>query len=400
MQEWIYQLVEWIQNQKGQELSYVFLIVLLFILPRLLLRLGIPMALTAFGLGLFSATRFDFYDADNVISIFSTLGIISLFLFAGVEVNLHALKKKSKLLVSHLVFRLFVVAALALVFALIFKLETVTAIILSLALATPSTGFILDSIETSDISDSQKEWIKAKAISAELVALGALLFLSQMESTVNLVGSLLIIVILIVVLPYLLKKLARTVEKLAPGSEFSFIFMLAIISGIITKKLGAYYLVGAFLVGMVASQYKRSSPSASAEQMLQSLRSFSTFFMPFYFFNSGLNMPSDAFTGEAFQMALIMFAISVPVKVGSLLILRRFSLVESWQDSFAITISLMPNLVFGLVLADILKTSMDIPVPVFGGLIIYTLLITMLSPLVLRLIPDSRKWVIVARGAD
>jgi Kef-type K+ transport system membrane component KefB len=400
MQEWIYQLLEWIQNQKGQELGYVFLIVLLFILPRLLLRLGIPMALTAFGLGLYSATRFDFYDADNVISIFSTLGIISLFLFAGLEVNLHALKKKSKLLVSHLAFRLVVVAILAFVFGIIFKLETVTAILLALALATPSTGFIFDSIETTDISDSQKEWIKAKAISAELVALGALLFLSQMESTVNLVGSLLIIIILIVVLPFLLKKLARTVEKLVPGSEFSFIFMLAIISGIITKKLGAYYLVGAFLVGMVASQYRRNSPSASADQMLQSLRSFSTFFMPFYFFNSGLNMPSDAFSVEAFKMSLIMFAISVPVKVGSLLVLRRYSLAESWQDSFAITISLMPNLVFGLVLADILKSSMGIPVPVFGGLIIYTLLITMLSPLLLRLIPNSHKWVIVARGAD
>lgn len=274
---------EWIHLHSSSELGYVFMIVILFVVPRLLLQVGIPMALTSFAVGVATSFTFGFYDEDNVISIFSTLGIISLFLFAGLEVNLTALRQSVRPIIGHLGFRVLVVVVLAAVAQQIHGVGLVPAVVLALALATPSTGFILDSIDSSNISANQKFWIKLKAISAELVALGGLLIFSQMSSPAGLVGSLLVIALLIAVLPFLLKKLALTLERFAPGSEFSFMMMLAIIFGLITKKLGAYYLVGAFLVGMVAGRYKQQSPSANSEQMLHSLRSFSTFFMPFYF---------------------------------------------------------------------------------------------------------------------
>jgi len=394
------QVFDWVEIHSSEELGYVFLIVLLFIVPRLLLRFGIPMALTAFALGLVAKWGFDFYDGDNVIPIFSTLGIISLFLFAGLEVDLAALRKMLKPILGHLGFRILVVIMLAVVFAKIHSLALASAVVLALALATPSTGFILDSLDTSDISENRKFWIKLKAISAELVALGALLVFSQMDSIANLAGSIVTIGLLIVVLPLLLKKLAMTLEKLAPGSEFSFILMLAIISGIITKKLGAYYLVGAFLVGMATGQYKRQSPSAGSDQIIQSLRSFSAFFMPFYFFNSGLKMPMDAFSLDSFHVALIFLVISLPLKIGTIILHRRISLSETWRESLAIAVSLMPNLVFGLVLADILKTKMGLPIPIFGGIIIYTLVTTMLSPIILRFMPEAKGLEFVARNAE
>ncbi|MCB0349539.1 MAG: cation:proton antiporter [Bdellovibrionales bacterium] len=394
------QIFEWLQLHSGSELGYGFLIVLLFIVPRLLLKFGIPMALTAFVLGLTVKIGFNFYDTDNVIPIFSTLGIISLFLFAGLEVDLIALRKTIRPIAGHIGFRILVVSVLAAVFSSLHSLTPATAIVLALALATPSTGFILDTLASSAMSDGQKFWIKLKAISAELVALGALLIISQMRSVASLVGSLLIIGIMVLVLPYLLKKLADTLEKLAPGSEFSFIMMLAIISGLITKKLGAYYLVGAFLVGMAAGQYKRQSPSASTDQVLQSMRSFSTFFMPFYFFNSGLKMPYDAFSLDALYVAAIFLLVSAPIKVGTIILHRRMSLVESWKDSLAIAVSLMPNLIFGLVLADILKNKMGLSVSIYGGLVIYTLFITMLSPLLLRFMPGGKNLELVTSSPE
>jgi hypothetical protein len=62
----------------------------------------------------------------------------------------------------------------------------------------------------------------------------------------------------------------------------------------------------------------------------------------------------------------------------------------------------MPNLVFGLVLADILKTKMNLPINVFGGLIIYTLFITLLSPLIIKLLPESHhiEVIIEAESSD
>lgn len=273
----------WLQTHSSSELGYVVLIVVLFVVPRFLLKVGVPMALSAFAVGVATSFGFSFYDEDNVVSIFSTLGIVSLFLFAGLEVNLASLRLALRPILGHIGFRILVVLTLAIVTLQIYSLPLFSAIVLALALATPSTGFILDSIDSSNISEKQKFWIKLKAISAELVALGGLLVFSQMDSAAGLATSLLIVGLLIVVLPLFLKKLALTLEKFAPGSEFSFILMLAIICGIITKKIGAYYLVGAFLVGMIAARYKQQSPSASSDQILHSLRSFSAFFMPFTF---------------------------------------------------------------------------------------------------------------------
>lgn len=393
---------DWLESHSQGELGYVFLIVLLFVAPRLLLRFGIPMALTAFAIGVGVSFGFNFYDEDNVIPLFSTLGIISLFLFAGMEVDLESIRKALRPILIHVSFRILVVTAIAVATTFIYGLSSTVGLVLALALATPSTGFILDSIETSKVSENQKYWIKLKAISAELVALGALLILSQMDSLVNLTSSLVVIGLLILILPFLLKKLSATLERLAPGSEFGFILMLAIISGIITKKLGAYYLVGAFLVGIVAGQYKRHTPNANTDQMLLSLRSFSAFFIPFYFFNSGLKIAHAAFSVNALLIALVLFIISAPIKVGSIILHRRISMNEAWKDSLAIAVSLMPNLVFGLVIADILKTKMDLPVEIFGGLIIYTLFITLLSPMIIKFLPESKETEVIlqAEAAD
>jgi Kef-type K+ transport system membrane component KefB len=389
-QFWV-QLIDWLKFHSNGELLYVFLIVVLFIVPRLLLRFGIPMALTAFGLGVMSNYVYTFDSTDKVTPIFSTLGIISLFLFAGLEVDVLALRNHIRSILGHISFRILVVVALAVMFSNVLGLNFVAATILALALATPSTGFILDSVETSSISDNQKFWIKLKAISAELVALVALLAFSQLGSLAGFVGSFLIIAILIVALPFLLKRLAGTLESLAPGSEFGLILMLAIISGIVTKSLGAYYLVGAFIVGMATGQYKRQISSKSTDQILHSLRSFSAFFIPFYFFNSNIKIPESTFTTDALGVAAVFFVISIPLKMGTIVLHRRISQDEPWIDSVSIALSLMPNLVFGLVLADILKDKMGVSNDVYGGVIIYTLLATGLSPLVLKLLPNRKK---------
>jgi Kef-type K+ transport system membrane component KefB len=382
--------IEWLREHSSNELGYVFLIALLFIIPRFLLRAGIPMALTSFSLGILVSSTIGFYAADNVISLFSTLGIISLFLFAGMDVDLSALKREIRPITTHIIFRSTVIIAVSVILYYITALPIVTSVILTLAMVTPSTGFILDNIDTSNMPESQKFWIKLKAISAELVALGALLVFSQLESMAKLFGSILVIIALIVILPLLLKRLTATLERLAPGSEFGFILMLAIIAGIITKKLGAYYLVGAFLVGMAAGQFKRQSPSENTSQTLHSLRSFSAFFMPFYFFNSGLGMPLNAFSYTSLMIAFVFFVVSVPLKIGTILLHRRVAFGETWKESLAISVSLMPNLVFGLVLADILKNKFNLPVEIYGGLIIYTLLATALSPLFLKFIPKPK----------
>jgi Kef-type K+ transport system membrane component KefB len=386
MEEMGLKILNYIKVQGSSELGYAFLIVLLFILPRIFLRFGIPMALTAFGLGVGTNMVLSSFNGTDVIPLFSTLGIISLFLFAGLEVNLSIFKRYSKEIFGHLGFRLFIILILSFVFSHLFNLSAPTAAIFSLAIATPSTGFILNNLESSKMPENQKFWIMLKAISAEIIALVLLLVFSQTGEVENIIGSFLIIILMILVLPFLLKKLAVSLEKVAPNSEFGFIMILAIISSLITKKLGAYYIVGAFLVGIVTGEYKRRSPSPQTEQVLQSLRSFSSFFIPFYFFNAGIKMPSQIITLDALNIALLILAITLPIKILSVVIQRRFSFIENWRDSFAIAISLTPTLIFGMVLADILKERFGLSDSLYVGLIIYSLLTTIVSQILLRFI--------------
>jgi Kef-type K+ transport system membrane component KefB len=386
MEEMGLKILNSIKVHGSSELGYAFLIVLLFILPRIFLRFGIPMALTAFGLGVGTNIVLISFNGTDVIPLFSTLGIISLFLFAGLEVNLSIFKRYSKEIFGHLGFRLFIILILSFVFSYLFNLNPPTAAIFSLAIATPSTGFILNNLESSKMPESQKFWIMLKAISAEIIALGLLLVFSQTGDVENIIVSFLVIILMILVLPFLLKKLAVSLEKVAPNSEFGFIMILAIISSLITKKLGAYYIVGAFLVGIVTGEYKRRSPSPQTEQVLQSLRSFSSFFIPFYFFNAGIKMPSQIFTMDALKISLVILAITFPIKIISVVIQRRFSFTENWRDSFAIAISLTPTLIFGMVLADILKEKFGLSDSLYVGLIIYSLLTTIVSQIFLKFI--------------
>lgn len=385
-----------IENFAGSELGYVFLMVILFAAPRFFLRFGLPMALTSFAIGVATSYGFRFYDEDQVIGLFSTLGIVSLFLFAGMEVDLNMFRKVVRPIAIHIGVRVTTVAAITVAVGEIYGLSFALAAVLALALATPSTGFILDSIDASNLSEDQKFWIKLKAISAELIALSFLLILTQLDKVTNLLASLTVVGLLITVLPPLLRKFMLMSKESAAGSEFGYLLITAIIAGHITKKLGAYYLVGAFLVGIVAGQFKRRAPNANVDQMLKALRSFSSFFMPFYFFNSGFKIPHEAFSLESLVAALVLLGISAPVKVITIILHRKVSLKESLRTSFPVAISLMPNLVFGLVLADILKTKMGLPLSIFGGLIIYTLTVTLLAPLLLKLIPRNKDLDLIA----
>ena len=97
-------------------------------------------------------------------------------------------------------------------------------------------------------------------------------------------------------------------------------------------------------------------------------------------------MPSQIITLDALNIVLLILAITLPIKILSVVIQRRFSFIENWRDSFAIAISLTPTLIFGMVLADILKERFGLSDSLYVGLIIYSLLTTIVSQILLRFI--------------
>ena len=244
-------------------------------------RFKVPAPITCLLVGIVAMLALGKDAHDPVITLLSTLGISSLFLFAGLEVDLEALKRGKVPLLVHLLIRIGNLCLAAWLGWRYFGLGWQASALLALALFTPSTGFILDTLERLGLSEEARFWVTSKAIAGELLALAAMFFVLKAGDPADLAISTLTMVALIAGLPFAFMALGRWVAPHAPGSEFSLLVMVGFVAAFITYKLGVYYLVGAFIAGLVARLMQPRLPALASHQNMQALRLFATFFVPF-----------------------------------------------------------------------------------------------------------------------
>ncbi|HRK02979.1 MAG TPA: cation:proton antiporter [Oligoflexia bacterium] len=389
---------EFLHTLSLPEVKYTGLIFALFVFPRFLIRFGIPYALTAFAMGVCASFLEWELGGSDAVKLLSSLGIISLFLFAGLEVEFGELRQSRRFLVQHVIVSvvLLIISSVGLTYWL--KLDVRPAVLLGLALLTPSTGFILDTINTSSVPEAGKFWIRSKAIAAEIVALFLMFVLVRSMSAQEFTFAMVGMGLLILALPLAFKFFAKVVEPAAPKSEFGFLLMIALLSGMITKKLGAYYLIGAFVVGIVARRFEGSMPRLTSKPMLRSIRSFTGFFIPFYFFHAGSSVSKEELSLKSLGIGLAMIAVFLPLRIYSVVWHRKLALREAIHQSFPVAASLLPNLVFGLVLAELLKTTFQVPLDIVGAVIIYTVGATLAPPILMRVFWKSPEYAFLAEA--
>ncbi len=392
MKELITVAIQWLEQH---DLTSTSLILLLFLVPRILNRFGIPLAVGAFAIGMVFSLEASYFQAEQVVPTFAFLGIVSLFAFAGLEVDLDELKARSKMLGTLMVLRLLLILGAAWLVGNILQIGPAASILFALAVVTPSAGFILDSLQELKIAPEQKDLIKVTAISSELIALGALV-LAQAKSPLLGVISLSAILVIALFLPKVFRLFATGASKVSSGADFTFLLLLAVLLGTITKKMGAYYLVGAFIVGFALRLYQRSERSGSSHELMSAVRYFSAFFMPFYFFYAGIKTGFSVFTGSGILIGVLLALVIAPFRLFVSFAHRKFILKEASPEAFTVSTSLLPTLVFGLVLIDILEDSYQIPQELIAGLTVYTLLVTTLPPLILRYTLKSSAYAEIA----
>lgn len=372
-----------------QEVQYPLLIFVLFILPKLLERLGIPSAITAFLIGASIGLGTTWFHADPTIAFLASLGIISLFLFAGMEVNIDEIKQQRFSLMIYIVVLLLLLTGAAFILRETLSLPFRSSLLFALALLTPSAGFILDSLQSANLSERQKSWIRSKVIAFELVALAVMFFALQSTDLTRLALSLAVVTAMILFLPLVFRTFAKRIAPFAPRSEFAFLLMIAILSALLTSKMGAYYLVGAFVVGMIAQRYETLLPDLKSHQMVETLKFFSGFFIPFYFFKAGSHISPESISTSALLLAACLILIITPIRVGFVLGHRYLLHREVLAVSVPIAITLLPTLVFGLVLAEILRERFELSPELYDGLVFYTIIVTMLPTLFRAFMPKS-----------
>lgn len=376
-------------SELSPELTYVLLVVGLFIVPRALQRFRLPSAITALALGGVLGIGFHAFDGDATIELFGTLGIVSMFLFAGLEVDLHELRRGQRMLLHHVAVQLVLLVGGAVVVGLAFDLQIRVALLFALALFTPSTGFILDSLPTLGLSKEERYWVKSNAIAAELVALLTLFVVVQSADAVKLIGSALALVALVAVLPPLFRLFDRVIAPFAPGAEFTFLVLVALLCAFVTRELGVYYLVGAFVVGLTAVRLRQEIPDLSSHKLLTGVELFASFFIPFYFFKSGLHLQAEQFSVEALTLALGLLVAVVPLRIMRVAVHRRWSLGEPWPVGVRIGTAVVPTLVFTIVIAEILRDHFALPPTLFGALVVFTLVNTLVPGIALHVPPPD-----------
>ena len=373
------------------EFALVAITFLLIFVPRMLARFDIPMGISALVLGVLIAFFAPSMANDEFLLLFATLGIVSLFLFAGLEVEFSEIWQGRKIILQHLVIQILLLSISTYILTTFFNFQARSSIIISLAVLTPSTGFILDSLAKWNLEESLTFWVKSKAIAAEIVALVIMFFAIQSSSVTNLAVSSVVLMAMIVLIPYGFRGIARLILPHAPGSEFPMIMLMAIVCAIITKKIGAYYLVGAFIVGIIAQQFSRLVPDFSSKDTMTAIKLFAAFFIPFYFFQAGVSIDIFGISFTAILFGLGLIIIVLPIRFAINFIHRRWMLKESWEDASKVSFCMLPTLVFTLVLVNVLKDDPRLPQYVPNGLILYTIASTAMPAYLLKWLDGKTK---------
>ncbi len=376
-------------NTISPEALYGLLVIGLFIVPRILQRFRLPAAIVAVGLGALAGMGFGLFNHDTTIQLFSTLGITALFLFAGLEVDFHELQPGFGVLLQHIILQLTLVTLGTWICAGVFALPARSAVLFSLAILTPSTGFILDSLPGFGLGERERFWVKSKAIATEMVALAILFVAIQSTSVSGFAISSLAMAAMVVVLPPVFHVFQRFIAPYAPNTEFTFLVMVALVCAYVTRTLGVYYLVGAFVVGLSAVRLRHEIPALTSEKLLGSVELFASFFIPFYFFKAGTTFEQQYFTPRAFIIAGVLVLLLVPLKVGIVAVHRRIVLKEDLRSGARIGVSMVPTLVFTIVIAGILRDSFALPGELYGALILFTVINTAIPGFVLHAPPPA-----------
>ena len=375
-------IADWLAAQG--DFKYIIIVSAILLIPKLVAVFRIPLGITGFALGFIAANYIGYESGDELLNIMSQIGITSLFLLAGLEINLKELVEEKKTLGFFLVQSLALIFIVGYLFISLFDLSFQAGVILALGLMTPSAGFILHSLSNLNLKKEEERWVRIKALSFEISAILVMFLTLQGGSWSKLGFSVLMLLACIVLLPVIFLIFFKFIAPLAPKTEMSFLVIAALIAGVFTKQIGAYYLGGAFIAGVVANEFKHLINAKTVERLEPSLEVFVTFFVPFYFFSAGMKLDQSYFSLQALALGLVLLAVFIPLRIGSVYATVAVNLRNFWHDRSRLALPLMPTLVFGLVMASILNDKFSTDKTLVGGLIIYTIVATLIPTLFLR----------------
>jgi Kef-type K+ transport system membrane component KefB len=379
-------LPPWLHPHSGiapSAYGYVLILLALFVLPQVLGRaLRLPQPLGALGLGALCGMGLGLFGHDETIHLLALLGIAGLFCGAGLEVDPAELRPHRRAILAHALAYLVLTATVGFLFMVWHELPWEAAALAALAVTTPSTGFILSRLKRFDLSDAARSELRTQAIGTEIIALAALVVVVNVSDWQQLLKAVVVLGALLLLLPRLLHRMVRHTGA-DPTLGFAVLLLVAVIAALATRSIGGYYLLGAFVTGVLAARIRRRDPELLPDQVLHAVELFATFFMPCYFFSAGLGLHAGQFTIDGLWLGAGLVALVLPMRVLLNAVARRTVAGNDWRAHARISSGLLPTLVFTLVLAQLLAERHPDVVrahPGLMGALIISALVSSIAP--------------------
>lgn len=380
--------------------TFMFLMVGLFFVPKLLQKAKIPAPVTEFFLGVavvLLIPAFVTQEMTSIVTVFATIGVITIFMFAGTEVDFHFLQRNRKRIFLSVAAHVVLIAILALLLLWLdlsgrldalpgaSAISLVAALLISLVLITPSSGFIVSMLNTSKVSTRHKAHHTARAISVEIVAILLLIVLLQLGQPINIFFVFIALAAIVMGLPWLINLAYSKILSKLVNVEFSFFFVVALISAYATELLGLHFIIGAFVAGLVIHNFiellvqDTRLTHKRADRLVHGMNFLATLFVPFYFFSVGMQFQSAYFRPAIIIPALVLFVVVTCLRLG---IISWFQAMYSkrFKHELRGATALLPTLMVGFIIADIIHQSGYISDSLFAVLIWYAVL-TSLTPI-------------------
>lgn len=360
-------------------LSLVIVVVAAFLTPIIVNRLNInflPVVVAEILMGIIIGHSFlNLVERDSVLNILSTLGFIFLMFLSGLEIDFKAFKKDSRSrqgknkqennLPSHLNLALTVfgfIMLISIILAYAFKwLGLVDDVLLMvIIISTISLGVVVPTLKEMNIMRTTiGQFILLVAVLADLVTMLLLTVYGAINghggSTIWLTGILIVFTIIFYIIGGLFKRMSF-LQKLMDGTTqigIRAVFALIILLVALAEGVGAEYILGAFLAGVVVSLLNPD------EEMVEKLDSFGYgFFIPIFFIMVGVDLNIPSLIKEPSLLLIIpvlILAFIVSKLIPVLFIKRWFDTKTTIASAFLLT-STLSLVIAAAKIAEQLKT--------------------------------------------
>ncbi|WP_049335163.1 monovalent cation:proton antiporter family protein [Staphylococcus hominis] len=344
--------------------SLVIVVVVAFLTPIIVNRLNVtflPVVVAEILMGIIIGNSFlGLVHKDEMLNILSTLGFIFLMFLSGLEIDFSAFKKDTrkrqginkneKNLPSHLqlaltVFSLIMVLSIILAFAFKWLGFVDDVLLMVIIISTISLGVVVPTLKEMNIMRTTiGQFILLVAVLADLFTMVLLTIYGGINGEGG--GSIWLSAILIVftAIFYLLGSVFKRLnfmQRLMGGTTqigIRAIFALIILLVALAEGVGAEYILGAFLAGVVVSLLKPD------EEMIHTLDSFGYgFFIPIFFIMVGVDLDIPSLIKEPSLLIIIpilILSFIVSKLIPVLFIRRWFDTKTTIASAFLLTSTL------------------------------------------------------------